>query len=555
MNPFLRNARMLCALLTLMSFISFSAQAQSWPQWMANARHTGTPGAAGQSLTRILEDIVYDPTVPGERAYANGNLLAHYQVPLIDGDHVFMEFKTGTVLPYSFGLLNWGEKGFEWREGKLVETWAFQSDWKAPGALSDFWEPVFHAALANDGVYVPMGYGGIAKLDKNTGAVLQQIAPFGQDFNAYQTGPLTVDTSGNIYYNVIQVVDGANSFYDFDATDSFLVKVTPLGVATMVSYKTLTAAAVADNAASECPGTVCGSQRVGLNVGPAIGPDGTIYGVTRAHRSGHYAFLVAIKSNLSKKWVSSLRDRFNDGCGVPVAAGGVFPPNGEPGGCSIGALLGVDPSTNRPGDGQVDDSSSSSPAVGPDGAVFYGALSFYNNSQGHMMKFNANGKYAGAYGFGWDQTPAIFQRDDDAKKCNGSAACYSVVIKENHYGGNPFVTEAYYITQLDQNMKVQWQFKSTNTQSCNRNADGTLSCLSDHPNGFEWCVNGHLVDAKGVVYANSEDGNLYAISQGGILKDKIFQQLALGAAYTPASMDQRGRIYSQNAGHLFVIGR
>ena len=79
--------------------------------------------------------------------------------------------------------------------------------------------------------------------------------------------------------------------------------------------------------------------------------------------------------------------------------------------------------------------------------------------------------------------------------------------------------------------------------------------MSDHPNGFEWCVNGHLVDANGVVYANSEDGNLYAISQGGILKEKIFQQLALGAAYTPASMDIRGRIYSQNAGHLFVIGR
>jgi outer membrane protein assembly factor BamB len=169
-----------------------------------------------------------------------------------------------------------------------------------------------------------------------------------------------------------------------------------------------------------------------------------------------------------------------------------------------------------------------------------------------MMKFNANGKYAGAYGFGWDQTPAIFQRDDDNKKCNGNATCYSVVIKENHYPG--VVPEAYYITQLDQNLKVQWQFKSTNTQSCSRNPDGTQSCVSDHPNGFEWCVNGHLVDANGVVYANSEDGNLYAIGQGGVLKEKIFQQLALGAAYTPASMDRRGRIYSQNAGHMFVIG-
>lgn len=62
-------------------------------------------------------------------------------------------------------------------------------------------------------------------------------------------------------------------------------------------------------------------------------------------------------------------------------------------------------------------------------------------------------------------------------------------------------------------------------------------------------------DANGVVvYANNEDGNLFAINQGGTLKQKIFQQLALGAAYTPASIARDGKIYSQNAGHLFVIG-
>jgi hypothetical protein len=351
-----------------MSVISLSAQAQSWPQWMANSSHTGTPGVGGQRLTRILADIVYDPTVPSERAWGNGSLLAHYQVPLIDGERVFMEFKDGFAVGYTFGFLKWGEKAYEWRAGKLVETWAFQSNWVPPGSLNDFWEPVFHAAVANGGVYVPMASGGIAKLDKNTGVVLQQIAPFGQDFNAYQTGPLTVDKSGNIYYNVIQIVDG-DSFYSNDATDSFLVKVTPMGVATMVSYKALTATAVAENTASECLNYPCGIQRVGLNVGPAIGPDGTIYGVTRAHRIGSYAFLVAIKPNLTKKWVSTLRNRFHDGCGVPVASGGL--PDGLLFGCSISSPLGVDPSTNRPGDGQVDDSSSSSPAVGPDGAVFY----------------------------------------------------------------------------------------------------------------------------------------------------------------------------------------
>ena len=105
------------------------------------------------------------------------------------------------------------------------------------------------------------------------------------------------------------------------------------------------------------------------------------------------------------------------------------------------------------------------------------------------------------------------------------------------------------------NLNIEWSFQNTNTQSCTRNPDGTITCVSDHPNGFEWCVNAAVVDANGVVYANSEDGNLYAIGQGGSLIQNIFQQLAIGAAYTPASMDGSGRIYSQNDGHLFVVAK
>jgi hypothetical protein len=34
----------------------------------------------------------------------------------------------------------------------------------------------------------------------------------------------------------------------------------------------------------------------------------------------------------------------------------------------------------------------------------------------------------------------------------------------------------------------------------------------------------------------------------------IFQNLALGAAYTPASLGGDGKVYSQNDGVLFVAG-
>jgi hypothetical protein len=119
-------------------------------------------------------------------------------------------------------------------------------------------------------------------------------------------------------------------------------------------------------------------------------------------------------------------------------------------------------------------------------------------------------------------------------------------MKENFYAS----PQKYFITQLDANLKAEWQFKSTNTQSCGRGPDGQVTCVDKQVNGFEWCVNAPAIDIRGTVYANSEDGNLYAIGQGGAVQ-KIFLQLALGAGYTPVSIGPDGKIYAQNAGHLF----
>jgi len=83
----------------------------------------------------------------------------------------------------------------------------------------------------------------------------------------------------------------------------------------------------------------------------------------------------------------------------------------------------------------------------------------------------------------------------------------------------------------------------------------TIVCGStQNAKGFEWCVNAVAVDARGAVYINSEDGHLYALNQGGTLRERLFLQIALGAAYTPLSLGADGKIYTQNAGHLFVVG-
>src|SRR4029078_5726988 len=115
--------------------------------------------------------------------------------------------------------------------------------------------------------------------------------------------------------------------------------------------------------------------------------------------------------------------------------------------------------------------------------------------------------------------------------------------------------EGYFLTQLSPDLVVEWQHQNTSTESCTRNPDGSLTCVSHHPHGFEWCVNAVAVDKKGSVYANSEDGSLYVIRQDGAIKDQLFLLGAKRAAYTPLSIGADGRIYTQNDGHLIVVGR
>ena len=569
--------------------------AQDWPQWGLNPQHTGAFGTVGQHLNRNIVNLVYDPLVPDELQGALDNtgsadLLAHYQAPLVDGNSVYMMFKSGTYDFTDYSTQTWGETKYTWGGGTLNVAWQFTSDWKAPGNGFDFWEPVFHPALANNKLYVPGAGGSIWKVNTSNGSATR-INPFSTvDPFTYTASPITVDANGYLYYNVIQLLSGTPDFYNDDIVDSWLVKVSPFGSITKVSYSTLTTGAPAGSAQCQnafsteplpwppsanavAPSIQCGTQRPAVNMAPAIAPDGTIYVATRAQFLSRETWLLAIRPNLTQKWNRSLRNRFNDGCGVPHFAGGQLPPNGAPGGCRAGSHFGVDPATNTSGGGRILDDSSATPVIAPDGSVIFGTYTRYNYAQGHLLHFSANGDFLGSYLFGWDVTPGIVTSDDNNQADNNNQGnSYSIVTKDNHYGDvgsycnddtfcppdrtatDPTYPEQYFVTQLDKNLHKQWSFQNTNTLSCTRDSHGNVTCVSDHPFGFEWCVNAFIVDTHGVVYANSEDGWLYSIKQGGILGQRLFQQLALGAAYTPTSMDDSGRVYSQNAGHLFVAG-
>ncbi len=562
-------------LLVILLVLAPQLAAQTWNQWGGGPRHTGSIPVYGQSLRERMADIVYDPFVSAERAEAGGSLLVHYQAPLSDGNDVFMEAKSGAFTGFrTWETQVWSMRKFQWEQGQLVARWTATSDWvPVPANGPARFEPVFHGALANGFVYLPGRGGTVLEVDRASGALLRRLGMFGVqlDPTIYVTSPITVGDDGILYYNTLALP--ATQPWSGDHNGAWLVRITPDGVATRVSYQTLVPDAPAPTAQCtfEFPSTqlpwppspnavaptiVCGSQRAGMNVAPAVGPDGTIYTASRAHSNGRWGWLVAVNPDLTPKWASSLRNRFNDGCNV------LIPPNGSPGGCRSGATTGVDPADNQRGSGIMNDNSTASPVVAPDGSIYLGTWGRYNHSQGHTMRFSAAGEFLSAYPFGWDVTPALWEHD----------GTFSLITKENRYVGvgsycsnpthcppysrAPGDEEGYYITQLSPELEVEWTFRNTQTLSCARQPDGSVACVDDllHAKGFEWCVNALAVDARGVVYINSEDGHLYALNQGGTLRDRIFLQLATGAAYTPLSLGADGKIYTQNAGHLFVVG-
>jgi hypothetical protein len=566
-----------------------------WAQWGANPQHSGLVTVAGQSLNKQLADIVYDPFVKQEQTENGGELLAHYQATLVDGNDVYMMMKTGNYVscpnpgswttgaacgPNVWNTMIWNETRFTWENGTLTQIWMFASDWKPEtngGALGG-WEPVFHAVDANTFIYVPGAGGAIFKVDKTTGKAASHIIPVfvgpnpPSAVNTFVAGPLTADSNGNIYYNVIQLADPSlgDPWFSNDVQGAWLVKVTPQDVATTVTYATLVPNAPAASS-NGCPGTFnalpnsastlpwppvslttaptqsCGSQRPGVNIAPAIGADGTIYTASLAHFDPMEAFVVAVNPDLSPKWAASMQNRLNDGCGFIVPIG---PTNNTPSACRVGATMGVDPTTNASGSAVIFDEGSSSPTALPDGSVVFGALTNYNAFRGHLFHFDAEGNFLNAFDFGWDSTPGFFQHD----------GTYSIVIKDNHYdaplycGGSSLCPSLpagpYFITQLDKNMNVEWKFQNTTI-------DG------GHPNGFEWCINMPAVDMNGNVFVNSEDGNAYEIAQPSSTgpnvmitqpAGKLFLKSAADAAYTPLSIGADGKIYTQNDGHLLVVG-
>jgi hypothetical protein len=586
-------------ILTSIFFLSSIAEGQAfWSQWGRNAQHEGMVNVAGQPIDSKIADIIYDPFTQLEQDESGGELLAHYESTLIDGNSFYMVQKSGTYLscyplefwvyglpcgPNAWNRLQWSVVRRDWQQNNPVVIWTFPTDWKPEPNATNFlqgygglegWEPVFHPALANGFLYVPGAAGTVWKVNLSTGLAQSHIVPLtGGGINAANTfvsGPLTADTNGNLYYNVIELNVNGNPWNQNDVANAWVVKIKPDDTFATVTYATLVPNAPHGTSTSceggfydllnggnllpwpppgfvSPPTQLCGSQRPGVNIAPAVATDGTVYTVSVAHFDNQVAYMIAINPDLTPKWASSMQYRLTDGCGVllPIAARGV---NNEPNSCRFGTRVGVDPTTNAAGSATVIDEASSTPTVLPDGSVVFGATDNFNYSRGHLFHFDTHGNFVNAYSFGWDSTAGVYQH-------NGT---YSILVKDNHYPSpaycsynNPVCTSVpdgpYYVRQLDTNLEVEWSFQNTTI-------DG------GHPDGYEWCVNAPVIDENGLVYLTSEDGNIYTVPQGhhGVFtqwQQKLFLLQALGAAYTPLSIGPDGKVYSQNDGHLFVVGQ
>ena len=544
---------------------------------IAGAALVAACAAAPAAASDILADVVVDPNATAI-LQNQGDILAHYATPIADRDSVYTEIKGGTFTDLTtWETQSWGARRWDWRDGGLAERWTWWSDWKPvpyaqfdvnPSGAGPIWEPAFQPIVVGAFLFVPAAHGGVDVIRKLNGDLVRRIRPFGDDASVFVVGP-PATAAGIVYYTALALAPGQP--WDADAVGAWLVRIDRDGAVTTLAWETLPLGAPAADAPCErrfdfselpfppspnavAPTIPCGSQRPAVGAGPAVGADGAVYVVSRSHFNQRYGYVVALNPDLTFRWAASLRGRLADGCGVSI------PPTGGPGGCRAGAHPGVDPQTNAPPAAYVDDTGSATPVPTPDGGVLYGANTRYNHAQGHLLKFGAAGNFEAAYGFGWDSSPAIALHD----------GTYSIVLKENHYGVGSYCNdatlcpadrsvltpadpEAYFLTRLDPSLAVESQFRNLNTESCSRAGDGSVTCVDDHPDGFEYCVNVPAIDIDGTVYANSEDGNLYAVSPSGNLLERTFLDLADGAAYTPVGIGPDGVVYAQNIGHLIAV--
>ena len=170
-------------------------------------------------------------------------------------------------------------------------------------------------------------------------------------------------------------------------------------------------------------------------------------------------------------------------------------------------------------------------------------------SRGHLFHFDTHGNYVNAYSFGWDSTAGVYQHD----------GTYSIVIKDNHYPSAG-------VLLLQQSGLHASAGRAVLCFPARRQSAGGM-VIPEHDHrppasqrlrvvrqcaGDRQSMGWSMSPAKTATSTTVPQGHHGVFTQW---QQKIFLREALGAAYTPLSIGGDGKVYSQNDGHLFVVGQ
>jgi len=496
----------LAAALTFAIAAAAAAAAAAWQGHAGNAQHTAIAATPAQNLSRILwkTPIDLDPQIQ------NGDLLIHYGSPVITAaDTVILPVKTGKAGGYRI-------EARDHASGATI--WTLTSDYQPP---AHGWTPSYSPVLTLQNRLYFAGVGGVIRFreapDHKTGT-MGSVAFYGNaayraNPTAYNRAlhistPLTADAAGNIYFGFTAV--GAPG-----KLVSGIARVGADGSGTWAGA----AKAAGDATITE----------VQTNCAPAVSRDQkTIYVAVSTGANGFTGYLVGLDAaTLKPKYKVRLKE----------------PSNGR--------------------DAVLNDDSSASPTIGPDGDVFMGVqsdtLPGFHNGRGWLLHFNATLSDIGTPGsFGWDDTASVVPATAVPSYKGGSH--YLLMTKYNNYAGIGTGNGHNEIAILDPHAAELDAYSPTKVRVMKEVL--TIAGPTPFPGGkpgqtYEWCINTAAVDpATGSVFVPSEDGHLYRWN----LKTNRFSQHILlnaprGEAYTPTVVGPDGTVYAINNATLYAVGK
>lgn len=484
------------------------AAGPAWPNFGRDVQHAAQGAAATQALSRIVWETPVDLVPP----YLPNNVLhIHYGSPVISARNTVL---VPVKLTRTSGFRLEARAG---SDGALL--WTAATDYILP---AHDWVPSYNVALTpGNRVYFP-GAGGKVNFRDNVdaaagsadfavfyGRAAYEAARATYDANVIINTPLTVDANGNVYFGFI--VTGNTPA----GLTSGIARLAPDGSGTWISAR-----AASGNAAM---------AKVATNSAPALSAD-----------------------------LSTLYVAVNNTPTPPARATGMLLALDARTLATRNAVALVNPTG---GPSWVNDNGTASPAVAPDGDVYFGTLEGdapAHNFRGWLLHFDATltqQKLPGS--FGWDQTVSFAPRAMVPQYAGSSP--YLVVSKYNNYFGvgtgngrnemailDPAQGRSDAITPAVMVMREVLTIAGPTQQ-------GNL------PPGAvrEWCVNTTAVDPlTSSVLVNSEDGRLYRwhLPSNSLTQNVRFNN-GYAESYTPTALGPDGKVYAINNATLFAVGQ